>query len=73
MYCYKDHKILTRTTKPHKSNQKQITRSFGKCSTSSGKRVLDIAGYRSQRRNSTHKNMTRIKSVTWLSDIYGHN
>jgi len=26
----KKHKILTRTTKPHKSNRKQTTRSFGK-------------------------------------------
>jgi len=25
-----NHKILTRTTKPHRSNQKQTTRSFGK-------------------------------------------
>jgi len=28
MKCTKKHKILT---KPHRSNQKQTTRSFGKC------------------------------------------
>jgi len=57
----KNHKIVTKTTKPHKSNQKQATSSFGKY-YSSGNHVLYIAGHRLAQ-ESTHKNRTRISHM----------
>ena len=59
----KNHKILTRTTKPNISNKK-ITQDLLE-NTSNGNRVLYICILQAtdQRRNSAHKNMSRISHM----------